>query len=153
MSFCVSAHFFPPCSHLFFILYLLPLPSAYCSTILQRPGTPFFACFVFLFFLPVSTSLMMSPASCVLLRQIERSIHLVSSVLQWTEKCALFSSSLSPLHFIITEQIRLELGQVTQCRINRRWLRVRIYRAESGGRSCIVSCWICICLCIQIAAT
>lgn len=34
----------------------------------------------------------------------------------------------TPLHFIIGEQIRLELGQVTQCWINGEWPWVRIYR-------------------------
>lgn len=96
--------------------------------------------FFFFFFYLMPLLLPMSVVlSRALLRQIKRPIHLVSSVLRRTGNVRSLLSSVSTDSHLSTlssgEQIRSELGQVTQWWINGRWPWVRIYRTGWGCSS------------------
>lgn len=118
LSFCLYCYvfFFPLVFSLSSILFKRPLfrfpllfPShlLYCSSIFQHPGTPF-SCLLVSYFFSLSPLLlpMSVVVSCVLLRQIKCSIHLLSSVLQRTVNVRSLPSSVSsPLYHRRADQI------------------------------------------------
>lgn len=86
---------------------LFPSRLLYCSSIFQHPGTPF-SCLLVSYFFSLSPLLlpMSVVVSCVLLRQIKCSIHLLSSVLQRTVNVRSLPSSVSsPLYHRRADQI------------------------------------------------